>query len=182
MVPAGVHDACPGGSMSRNLAKNHGEAFRALRAIQAHVNPHTCGKKMRQLWHQYRYGTCPTSRPVSHIKPCCKTLHHHRLHHHQQHQQCDQAWVACPRCCFSLNSTNCLVMLPCLNGPFCVLSMTRIQTTFTMHIYTSSVLTFVSRVVLQLLCRDHRLLCASSLAARHSSSAASTTNQPQHKH
>ena len=110
---------------------------------------------------------------MSHIKPCCKTLHHHRLHHHQQHQQqFDQAWVACSRCCFSPSSTYCLVMLSCLNGRFCVLSMTRIQTTFNMHIYTSSVLTFVSRVVLQPLCPDHRLLCVPLQASLQDTAAA----------
>ena len=44
-VPAGLHGACSGDSRSRNLGNNHGEAFRALRAIQAHVNPHICGGK-----------------------------------------------------------------------------------------------------------------------------------------
>ena len=41
LVPAGVHAACPGGSNSRDLGNNYGEAFRALRTIQAHENPHT---------------------------------------------------------------------------------------------------------------------------------------------
>ena len=32
-----------------NLGNIHGEAVRALTAIQAHVNPHACGKHMRRL-------------------------------------------------------------------------------------------------------------------------------------
>ena len=38
-VPAGLHDACSGCSKSRNLASNHGIAFRPGRANQAHVTP-----------------------------------------------------------------------------------------------------------------------------------------------
>ena len=84
-----------------------------------------------------------------------------------QHQEYDQAWVACSRYCFLPSSTDCLVMLPCLNGRFWVLSVIRIQTTFNMRIYTSSVLTFMSRVVHQLLCPDHQRLCsAPSLVER----------------
>ena len=37
-----------------------------------------------------------------------------------QHQQCHQAWVACSRCCISPSSTDCVVMLSCLNAPHVV--------------------------------------------------------------
>ena len=63
-------------------------------------------------------------------------------------------------------------MLSCLNGRFCVLSMTKIQTTFNMHTYNSSVLTFVSRVVLQRSCPDHRLLCVPLKALLQDTAAA----------
>ena len=37
---AEIRVTCSGGSKSRKLASNHGGAFRARRAIQAHANPH----------------------------------------------------------------------------------------------------------------------------------------------
>ena len=37
-VPTGLRDACSGRSKSRNLAINHGTAFRPVRANQAHAN------------------------------------------------------------------------------------------------------------------------------------------------
>ena len=86
LAPAGVHGPCSRGSKSRNMANNHGEAFRALRATQTHVNPHTRAKKCGRFWHKCRCATCSTSRSGSHMKLCCKTQHHHRLHHQQQEQ------------------------------------------------------------------------------------------------
>ena len=44
---AEVRGTCSGGSKSRKLASNHGEAFRARRAIQADANPRTGFKKNR---------------------------------------------------------------------------------------------------------------------------------------
>ena len=38
-VPAGLRGACSGRSKSRDLASNHGIAFRRPRAYQAHGNP-----------------------------------------------------------------------------------------------------------------------------------------------
>ena len=49
-APAEVRGPCSGGSKSRKLTSNHGEAFRARRAIHAHANPHGF-KNVRQASH-----------------------------------------------------------------------------------------------------------------------------------
>ena len=46
-----VRGTCSGVSKSRKMASNHGEAFRARRAIQVHANPRTGRTNIRRVAH-----------------------------------------------------------------------------------------------------------------------------------